>query len=353
LGFAETLSRYLPKKKNSSELITSTFFISLLFALFFSITITIFIFNNFTVISFIGYLTILNQILLLTIGNTLTRLERSVFAGLSISKNVLLITILINLLRLVFLIISYVLKLGIIFAHAISFIVGSLIGIYLITKKIDKFKISFSLNFKELKPLWKYTFSSYIARIFEDLPSALLPYIVLISKSEEESAYFFIPWAILGIYLQSIRMLSTSFLVEGSRDENNLWSTFFKTIIIAIVLGIIFMLMLLFLGQFILSFYGITYLINSFELLKILSFSSIFIGINRVYYDYLRIKNKLWMATIIQFVISFGTIIGSYLLIQYQPIELIGVSWLIINFCVTLIALIHIISNKIKSKSYH
>ncbi len=352
LGLSETIHRYLLSSSDTSNLLNTSISLSLLLSVLLSLILTPILYVNLNYSSAGEFFYLLMLVFMLTVTNAILRLQSSIMVGHGSSKIEFLLISVVNVLKLSLVVAFFYASVSdVILPFILASFVSVIVGFILIKFKIGNIKLRFSIKIRELKPFREYTFQSFISRLFEDLPTAVLPYIILVLASADLSAFFFIPWTIASIYSNSTKRISTGFLVEGVKDSGGIKKTIKNASIVSIALSIIFILIIVFGGRFILSLYGSIYVTNSFDLLFVLSFSTIFLSIIRIYTDLLRLKQKLLFQTSVFGFIALGIIISTIIfVVKGLEIVNIGYSWLGINFVALVACLIHFFIFKQKSE---
>lgn len=196
-----------------------------------------------------------------------------------------------------------------------------------------------------------FSFGNYLARIFEMLPTFVLPLIVINVLGAEANAYFYIAWQISMLLLAIPRFTSISLLAEGSHNSKELGRNVKRTLkFIFILLGVSVVGLFIF-GKHLLLIFGESYAENSFEVLPILVLGSIPFAINAVYASVMRVKRRIKPVIGVYGGISIVTIAVSYLLIQKVGLVGVGISWVIGNLVVAFVISAKLISKK-KTKPF-
>lgn len=340
-GFDISLIRFLPSEKNKMDMINSCLFFSSLINLILVITFIIglsiwspsliFLQSNL----FFGFLFCFFAIL-----NTLNYLQISIFVGLRSAKHSLFQSIP-NFFRILFLpILISIGTLGIYSSFGLSYLISFLLGNRLISHIIPEYKIRLSLKRNIVYKLFSYSLGNYIANIFINLTNFLLPLIVLNSVGANLNAYFYISWTFSSILLMIPFSISRSLLAEISYSKDTFYDNVKKSLSFSLLLLGGSLILILFLGKYLLLLFGKEYSLNSFEPLLIFSIASIPYAVNQIYITIKRLEKKIKPVIIIYLTISMITIIISYMFIKQYGLNIIGYAWLFSNSFIAILLII-------------
>ncbi len=330
LGFDVSLVRFLPERRNKAELIntcmTISFIISISLAIIFVAGVGI----------FSPSLAILkeNKILLMlfiiyTALMPLTGLQREgIFAGFRKTEYSFVQT-LVTVARIgVVPFLTAFGAAGIYASFGLTPLLAFIVGIFL-TSRIINYKPVPAVRREVLNDILHFSFGNYLARIFEMLPTFVLPIMVINVLGAKASAYFYIAWQISVLLLAVPRFTSISLLAEGSYNNEEFGRNVKRAFkFIFILLGIAIAGILLF-GNHLLRIFGEEYAINSFEVLSILVLGSAPFAINALYASVMRVKKRIKPVVGIYGGIAVVTIAVSYLLMQKMGLVGVGVGWLL------------------------
>lgn len=211
---------------------------------------------------------------------------------------------------------------GIILSYGISLLLGiTYSGFNLMIsevkfEKIDLLYIRTSLTFSG---------ANYLGQLFLNLPSLLLPAIILNLLGAEASAFFYIPYTVASILLTIPAAVSNSLFVEGSHGESVNENTK-KAIYLIASLLIPGVLILSLSGNAILCFFGENY-VAAIPLYQLLLLSSVFVSITQVYIALQKVKrNNLSMVyfTAAEFTLLM---VLTFVFIQMHGLIGVGYAW--------------------------
>jgi O-antigen/teichoic acid export membrane protein len=185
-----------------------------------------------------------------------------------------------------------------------------------------------NLNLNIVKNIWKYSVGNYFASILAAIPSFILPLMIVNLLSGQQNAYFYIAWTIASILFSIPFAASQSLFAEGSHFENELRIHANKAIRFALVLLVPAIILVVVLGKWLLLLFGSSYSSNALTLLWILGSSSIFVGINSVYYTILLVRHRIRELLVLRGLTTIAVLVTSALIMPEMGIVGIGYAWL-------------------------
>jgi O-antigen/teichoic acid export membrane protein len=185
-----------------------------------------------------------------------------------------------------------------------------------------------SLNLNIVKNIWKYSGGNYFASILAATPSFILPIMIVNLLSGEQNAYFYVAWTIASITFSIPTAASQSLFAEGSHFEDKLRVNANKAFKFALVLLVPTIALLVVLGKWLLLLFGASYSSNALTLLWILGSSSIFVGINSIYYTILLVRHRIKELSVLRGLIAIAVLATSVLIMPAMGIIGIGYAWL-------------------------
>ncbi len=325
LGLNSSLNRYLPKSINKNELINSSFVIVTVATL---LTSAIFLLGLQTfspqllfvrssplyIISFIIFIVFCSWNILV----------ESISMAFRAAGNILIKNTTISLLKLVlpfaFIVFgSY----GIFASTATALSLGVLVGLLILMFKF-KIKPSLTLNTSLIKETLAYSFANYINGFMFNMPSLVLPVIILNTLSASYAAYYYIASMIQNILLIIPLATAQSLLTEGSYNEAGLNKHIKKALItICIILVPATAIVVLF-GNLLLQFFGKSYATESFVFLQLYSASTVFTALLLVANAIMNIKHQIKLLVLSNIIASILTLALSYMFISGK---LVGIGW--------------------------
>jgi O-antigen/teichoic acid export membrane protein len=214
--------------------------------------------------------------------------------------------------------------LGILLAVGMAYMFAVIFSIIII-RKIFNFRFEIDPVF--LKEIFPFSFMNYIGNLLNLLPMLIMPILILNLLNAEESARYFIIYAIAGLILIIPDAISLSFFVEGSQEKNLKQSMVYSLISIYVIL-IPLVIGIFYFGDELLNLFGESY-VPAFDLLKIFAISSFFVAIFNLFIPLQNIRLHVNNVIIFNFFRFALLLTLSYILIQYFGIMGIGFAWLI------------------------
>jgi O-antigen/teichoic acid export membrane protein len=184
------------------------------------------------------------------------------------------------------------------------------------------------LNSNIIKNIWRYSAGNYFAALFTAGRNFLLPIIVLNLLGAEQNAYFYVAWMVAGLLFAIPMAVSQSLFAEGSHFEDELGLNVLKSFKFISLLLIPAVILLLLLGKWLLLLFGTSYSENALALLRILSISGLFVGINRVYMAILRVWGRIRELVVFSGFIMLAVLLVSYLIMPTTGIIGVGYAWI-------------------------
>ncbi len=177
-----------------------------------------------------------------------------------------------------------------------------------------------------------FSLGNHVAEVLQVLPQPVILVIVThVTGRVDQAAFFGVPWLIASMLFAIPLMASVSLFAEGSHFEDRLYGDFRRTMRFMAPLLALGILLVWFLGDWILSLFGPRFAAEGFALLRILAVSALFVAANGLFIAVARVKK--WVKAIIAFVayITLTTIGLSYWLIPTFGLEGTGIAWLTAN----------------------
>ncbi|MFC2067683.1 lipopolysaccharide biosynthesis protein [Chloroflexota bacterium] len=332
IGLNISIIRFLPHSEKPQDFINTCF----TFGGFFSLIVTVIFLSGLNLwsptLSFITHNAIFTSVFLaLALVSTLSLLVDSVFLAKRRAEFAFFKNIIVSLLKLplpiIFLI--YFKTFGIISSWGIPLGIALAISLFFFLPKIQKhYKPVLVLDFTLLRNMWRYSSNNYMATLLHIAPTLLLPVIVINLLGPEQNAFFYIAWMIASLLFSIPAAASRSLFIESSHFENKIRINMVKSLKFTFLILIPMVALILFMGQWLLNFFGDSYPTNALLLLQILAVSSLPIGINNIYTSILRVTNRIKELLIIWGLMSVAILITSYTTIAANGIIAIGYAWL-------------------------
>lgn len=177
-----------------------------------------------------------------------------------------------------------------------------------------------------LKKIGNYSFGNYVAGLIYSLPTLILPIMITNLLHPETTAYYYMAMMIASVLFIIPQATSNALFAEGSYNEKQIGKQIRKAswlIALLLIPGIIFTI---FVGEYVLLFFGKQYSAEGFRFLQLLAFSGIFISINSVFSSIFRVRKRVWALIAVSGITALVTLLLSYYFIALGD-GLIGVGW--------------------------
>jgi len=195
-------------------------------------------------------------------------------------------------------------------------------------KAQSSYRLIPALKLSLIRGMWQYSGGNYLANLLSAAPGLILPLIVVNLIGAEQNAYFYIAWMVAGLLFAIPSGGATSLFVEGSHFENEFRQNVAKSVKFTFLLLVPATIVVILAGKWLLLAFGQSYSANALHLLQILAFSSLPLGINRIYTSILRVTDRVKELIAIWGLIAIGTLLASYLIMPDTGIIGIGYAWL-------------------------
>nr|WP_319372968.1 oligosaccharide flippase family protein [uncultured Methanobacterium sp.] len=340
LGFDIALVKYIPEMKNKKELINSCLTVAVIFS---AILTLIFIAGinlwspSLVILRENSWLTLFFLIFIIT--STLSTLQGfGVFPGFKKAEYSLIqnLTIPFRILFLLLLIPFGVY--GLFISYGLVYIFAFVVGMFLTSKIFD---YGFSLTIKKgiLSDIFNYSSGNYFARIFENLPTFLLPLLILNILGATQNAYFYIAWQISMLLLAIPYVMYIALLAESNSQIEDIKKNIRKALKLVFVAMVIAFMGILIFGKYLLSIFGDAYTLNSYNLLLLFALGNFLYFINTLYATVNRILKNTIRIIVVYASISSTTLLLSYFLMGRWGLMGVGYAWIISNAVVLLFTL--------------
>jgi O-antigen/teichoic acid export membrane protein len=325
LGLDSSLIRYLPKSANKSEVVNSSFVIVAIVALLataiFLLGLQAFspklLFIRSNVFFFLSFT-------IFVIFCSWNVLVDNVFLAFRNAGNILIKNIIISVLKLLlpFALIALG-AYGIFTSAALGLTLGVLSGLFILIFKFN-IKPSISVNFSFIKEKSIYSTGNYIAVFMRNMPSLILPVIILNILSAKDAAYFYVAFMVQNVLLVIAVAAEQSLLAEGSHNEYELKKHVKKASAMIFVILVPMSIIIVLFGNILLQFFGKNYATEAFQLLQLYAVSTIFTALLLIACAILNVKQKIKTLVITNIAAAVLTLSLSYAFISHG---LVGIGW--------------------------
>jgi O-antigen/teichoic acid export membrane protein len=276
VGYDVIFLRFLSRSKhrndqiNSGMLITacSTALLSAMFFMFLSIIAPKldFIFNN------IWYLL---SFIVFTVFTNWNALTNAVLIAYRRTSFVLVINIIFSLIKLS---LPFVFRSGgpmtIFIIVGVALVVNVLLSVAAMMRYCE-YVPSFIIHFSVIKQTLRFGVASYISNIFNLLPAALLPIVIINKLGATPEAYFYMAFTIANLLYSVIYSTTLATFADASHRGKNFMQSLKKGTLIIGTLIVPAILFLVLFAPYILNFFGSNYKIGATNILRVLCLSGI------------------------------------------------------------------------------
>lgn len=325
LGFDIGLIRFLSESDEPEYLINSCFIITGAFAILISILFLYSINIWAPPIKFISYDNTFSILFVIAVlFSVIYSLQSSLFIAKRCSEYTIPPNLMSNLAKIMLAIGFFSGGLvGILIAHTFGVLCSCLLGFFVLDKYLN-IKPKLLLRVGLIKKIFKYSFGNYIAGIIANLPSLVLPLIVVNMLGASTGALFYIGWSIAQIIFIISGSVSTSFFAESSVNINDMHANLKKCLGLVYVPLLLVILIIFVSGDYLIKYIlGSIYSYDATKLLFIFSISSIPLAFNEISINRKKIEKDVTKVFIYSLLLSSSILLFSgYLL---SKIGLLGV----------------------------
>lgn len=329
LGFDIGLIRLLPAEENKRDIINSCLTLVGLFSIVAAIAFImgldlwspklLFIRENWIyIVAFI----------LFTVTITLAQLQGQVFVAFRSAQFTFIQSVVSGLRLLLVVLLAGLSAFGIFSSVGLAWGLVFIIGNLLILRLYNKYRPIPTIKRQIVNDMARFSFGNYAANILGALPTYILPLIIIAVLTTESSAYFYIPFALIGILGMATEGATFSLLAEGSHEPTRLRSQTIKAakfISLFLVPGIVILFVF---GDPILSIFGVAYAQNSLALLRLFAISCIPWTIIYLYTTVIRVQMRVKPLIYLYAFFAVFIIVVSYWLMKWLGLIGVGIAWL-------------------------
>jgi O-antigen/teichoic acid export membrane protein len=181
-------------------------------------------------------------------------------------------------------------------------------------------------RFPQRREVVSYASAEYVRRMLSSAVTLVLPLLVAHVYGLELTAYFSVPWLILGVVSIMLNNVSAALVVESERSSENTMVLLRKAIVLGIGAILLATVALLVLAPTALSILGEPYVENSTGLVRWFALSLPFSAPVALYGTLLWLERRLWSLALVQGGASFLVVLGSILLLPHLGLNGIGIA---------------------------
>jgi O-antigen/teichoic acid export membrane protein len=345
MGLNSSLNRYLPKSPAKNEFISSSFVIvtvvTLAASIIFLLGLPIFspqlVFLRSNMLYFVSFV-------FFVIFCSWNMLVESTFMAFRAARNILIKNSFISLLKLLLPFALVALgAYGVFTATVLAYTLGVLGGLVLLIFQF-KIKLSLAVNFSLVKETLAYSFANYMVSFMFNLPSLVLPVIILNVLTAKYAAYYYVASMIQSILLVIPIATTQALLTEGSYNEEELKKHVKKALITIFVLLLPATALIVFAGDVLLRAFGKNYASEAFQFLQLYSVSTLFTAVLLVANAIMNIKYQIKSLVFLNVFVAILTLWLSYAFIS-QKLAGVGWGWVVGQAVAGVVAIVFIMRN--------
>jgi O-antigen/teichoic acid export membrane protein len=232
----------------------------------------------------------------------------------------------------------------------LAYLFSTTFGIFMLNKLIG---VHIQADKHFIRKSFKFSIWNYLSNILANVPSLIMPVMILNLLGNAEAAKYYIAAAIANFVLIIPDAIGISLFVEGSHGEN-LKKMLIKSASAIALCMVPLVIMIYFMGNTLLGFFGKDY-IEAYGLLKLLVLSSFFVTIYMLFLPIQNIKMKPQRITLLNSLRASLLLSLSYTFIKKLGITGYGYAWMItygiLGLGVAGIAIALYLTHRIKAES--
>ena len=279
--------------------------------------------------------------LLISISIGLFKLQIAFFISLEKNQIVFTLVMVEGIIRIIlcFLLMNYGV-LGILSAFGFPpLIIFFFLEIFVIPKSIQNYYtiLGFEKNF--ISKTLKYSLGNFFAKVINGAGGIIYPTLILSFLSEEEVAFFFIPWIIMNAINSVPNSISTTFLITVIKRPNELQNAIIKAILMIFLFLVPSLVFVAFFGKAGFSVLGDGYVDHSFPLLLLLIITSLFATFNSLFISISKFKENMTPIIFSYLLLLTITSLSGFILLKPLGIIAMGIGWFLSNLILSFYAL--------------
>jgi O-antigen/teichoic acid export membrane protein len=222
---------------------------------------------------------------------------------------------------------------GIFGSWMIALMLAVIVNFFILIAKFS-YKPNIVFYDEVIKKIGRFSFANYVAGFIWGLPAMLLPLMITTFMHPETTAYYYMAMMIAAAIYIIPQATTQSLFAEGSHKGDNLRHQALKSIKMMLLLAVPAIIVIYFIGNYILLVFGAEYANQGTILLQLLSISTIFVAFNSLLGSYYRVKNRMKIIIVSSIILALTTLALSYwFIVTGQGLAGIGYAWIIGQAC--------------------
>jgi O-antigen/teichoic acid export membrane protein len=203
-----------------------------------------------------------------------------------------------------------------------------------------------TINKQDVQKVWKYSLGNYAAGFFSMLTGTIAPILITNKLGPEATAFYYMPSMILSLINSIPRSTASSMFAEGSTDTKQLRNLFFRSLRAIYTVLFPAILIIFFLGEYILLSFGKRYSIEGVNYLKYVAISILIAAPNQLFAILFNIKKKVKLVLVLSIANALIGLLLIWFLLPYG-ITVLGIASIIgqtISLVLYLVAIKYLIN---------
>lgn len=188
--------------------------------------------------------------------------------------------------------------------HGLAVLAGILLVLVVLLPRCTGWRLHVALDLWRLAPVASYALSNLVSNLSIGFSWLILPLLVIALTGAQEAGFFYVGWAVAGIFMIMTQMLALSLFAEGSYDIRGFRAQARQAVLVGIGLGGLFTLLTYFLGDMVLRFFGGEYVEQSSSVLKVLAAATPLAAVTSIYLGIERVRGRMGSLVAVSAVVA-------------------------------------------------
>jgi O-antigen/teichoic acid export membrane protein len=207
--------------------------------------------------------------------------------------------------------------------------IGMIVSILYLIWKFN-YKPRIKIDIPTLKRVFHYSFTNYLANIFNIIPTLLLPIIVLDKLGAAPTGYFFLAFMVVNLIYAVPASISGSLFAEGSHGSATLRTLFNRSAMLVLYIMVPAAIIFATAGPFILGFFGKAYSAGGTSVIIILALAAPGVAFFDIGSSLLRITKQVYSLVVVN-VLYAAVICFCALMWTQRGVGWVAMAWLVGN----------------------
>lgn len=350
-GFETTFIRFLPRSKRKNDYINTGLIVTTLGSAALALVLGLILPYMSPSLTIISEPWVFASFIFFTVITALNTLTNSVFMAYKQARYILIINALFSVFKIALpLLVVSGGPVAIFIIAGSAQLFGLILSIVWMRKKFG-YKISLVFHMDTLRVVRKFSASVYVSNVLSLVPPTLLPLVVLHHSGAENAAYYYMAFTIASVLYTVVYASMQSVLAEGSHNSAALKTHILTAAKLITILLVPATLLIILLGEILLSIFGAEYAEGATTLLRLLAIGALPVAGYAALTTTFKVAKKLWPVIVMNGVSATVILAFSNWWISRYGIEAIGWAWMIGNTVACGIGIVYLI--KYKRRSNH